>query len=116
MIRINRFKGHESALICIVRLHSLPSITQVAMASVAAASDSVHSDSKQSQSPVPAIQEKPPTVGLHHEHASDPTPDFVYEDEEEPEFHTRTYFALIAMFLLNFVQVLALQGPPAVVS
>jgi hypothetical protein len=41
---------------------------------------------------------------------------FVYDDnEEEPELHARTYFALVAMLFLNFVQVLALQGPPAVV-
>jgi hypothetical protein len=37
------------------------------------------------------------------------------DEEEEPELHARTYFALAAMFLLNLVQVLALQGPPAVV-
>ena len=37
------------------------------------------------------------------------------DDEIEPEFHARTYYALAAMFLLNMVQVLALQGPPAVV-
>ncbi|KAN0112347.1 putative siderophore iron transporter [Hyaloscypha variabilis] len=41
----------------------------------------------------------------------------VYDnDEEEPEIHARTYFALVAMFTLNLVQVLALQGPPAVLS
>jgi hypothetical protein len=40
----------------------------------------------------------------------------VYENaEEEPELHARTYLALASMFLLNFVQVVALQGPPAVV-
>lgn len=40
----------------------------------------------------------------------------VYNDnDEEPEFHARTWFALAAMFLLNMVQVFALQGPPAVV-
>ena len=47
-----------------------------------------------------------------------PTPDtnLVYDDQdEEPELHARTYFALAAMFLLNLVQVFALQGPPAVV-
>ena len=38
------------------------------------------------------------------------------DDEEEPEIHARTWIALAAMFLLNFVQVVALQGPPAVVS
>ena len=37
------------------------------------------------------------------------------DDEHEPELHARTYVALLAMFLLNMVQVLALLGPPAVV-
>lgn len=37
------------------------------------------------------------------------------DDENEPELHARTYVALAAMFLLNMVQVLALQGPPAAV-
>lgn len=36
--------------------------------------------------------------------------------DEEPEIHMRTWIALAAMFLLNLVQVFALQGPPAVVS
>jgi hypothetical protein len=41
----------------------------------------------------------------------------VYDDvDEEPELHARTYVALLAMFVLNMVQVFALQGPPAVVS
>lgn len=40
----------------------------------------------------------------------------VYDhDDEEPELHTRTYIALAAMFVLNLVQVMALQGPPTVV-
>ena len=38
------------------------------------------------------------------------------EGDQEPELHARTYVALFAMFILNGVQVLALQGPPAVVS
>jgi hypothetical protein len=33
----------------------------------------------------------------------------------EPELHARTYIALAAMILLNFIQILALQGPPTVV-
>ena len=41
---------------------------------------------------------------------------FDYDDDaHEPELHARTYVAVLAMFLLNMVQVLALQGPPAVV-
>jgi hypothetical protein len=50
------------------------------------------------------------------EHVPPSTSDLVYDhDDEEPELHARTYFALAAMFFLNLVQVLALQGPPAVV-
>jgi hypothetical protein len=45
-----------------------------------------------------------------------PEDDYYYDNnEDEPELHVRTYLALAAMFLLNMVQVLALQGPPAVV-
>ena len=41
----------------------------------------------------------------------------VYDDaEEEPEIHVRTWVAVAAMFLLNLVQILALLGPPVVVS
>lgn len=46
---------------------------------------------------------------------SDPSAD-QGDTDEEPELHARTYLALAAMFLLNMVQVLALQGPPTVVS
>ena len=38
------------------------------------------------------------------------------DDEDEPEFHMRTYIALGSMFFLNLVQVLALQGPPTVLT
>lgn len=38
------------------------------------------------------------------------------EAEMEPQFHARTWIALVAFFLLNFVQVVALQGPASVVS
>lgn len=51
------------------------------------------------------------------ESAHNLTENLVYEnDDEEPEIHARTYLAVAAMFLLNTVQVVALQGPPAVVS
>lgn len=41
---------------------------------------------------------------------------FIFDQEEvEPELHARTWIALAAMNLLVFTQVLALQGPPAVV-
>ena len=40
----------------------------------------------------------------------------VYENtEEEPELHMKTYIALAAMFMLNMVQLVALQGPPTLV-
>lgn len=41
----------------------------------------------------------------------------VYNDiDEEPEIHFRTYVAVAAMLILNYVQIIALQGPPVVVS
>lgn len=44
------------------------------------------------------------------------TGNLVYDNnDEEPELHARTWFAIAAMFFLNLVQVFALQGPPAVV-
>lgn len=43
--------------------------------------------------------------------------DLVYADEnEEPVFHRRTYIALLALFILNYVQIVALNGPPGIVS
>ncbi len=45
------------------------------------------------------------------------TVDLVYDNaDEEPELHARTYVAVAAIFILYLVQVMALQGPPAVVS
>jgi hypothetical protein len=64
-----------------------------------------------------SINEKSPADAKHHEDVIDASTDLVYnDDDEEPELHARTYLALAAMFLLNLVQVFALQGPPAVVS
>ena len=37
-------------------------------------------------------------------------------EDEEPEIHARTYIALLALFFLNYVQLVALTGPPEVVS
>ncbi|OOQ84512.1 putative siderophore iron transporter [Penicillium brasilianum] len=49
--------------------------------------------------------------------STDVSSDIEYDDDEnEPELHARTYVAVLAMFLLNMVQVLALQGPPAVLT
>ena len=36
--------------------------------------------------------------------------------DEEPEIHLQTYIAVAAMLFLNYVQIIALQGPPVVVS
>lgn len=45
----------------------------------------------------------------HNEHA--------YQNAaSEPEIHWRTYVALLAMVLINYVAVISLQAPPAVVS
>lgn len=84
------------------------------MSSDTAADGSVNSELAQKHSPV---DEKAFDEGKQLEHVVTSSENLVYDDdEEEPELHIRTYFALAAMFLLNLVQVLALQGPPAVVS
>ena len=44
-------------------------------------------------------------------------PNTFYDDvDHEPEIHLKTYFAVAAMLFLNYVQIIALQGPPLVVS
>lgn len=46
-----------------------------------------------------------------------PSGNLVYDNvDEEPVIHLRTWIALASMFLMNFVQTFALQGPPSVVS
>lgn len=46
-----------------------------------------------------------------------PRDNLVYDNVDvEPELHLRTYLALASVILLNYVQVIALQSPPAVVS
>ncbi|KAG8425488.1 hypothetical protein J3458_002183 [Metarhizium acridum] len=41
----------------------------------------------------------------------------VYSDaSQEPEIHLRTYIAVVAMLVLSYVQIIALQGPPLVAS
>ena len=53
----------------------------------------------------------------HHEDANASLGNLVYDNDElEPELHMRTYVALAAMFVLNYVGIVALQGPPSVVS
>lgn len=76
--------------------------------------DSLTSESAHPQT---SANEKNSEKVEHLEQVVTETGNLVYNDnEEEPELHARTYFALAAMFTLNLVQVVALQGPPAVVS
>ncbi|KAH7089425.1 putative siderophore iron transporter [Paraphoma chrysanthemicola] len=52
----------------------------------------------------------------HKEHVSS-SYEHVYENAElEPEIHWRTYIALLAMVLINYVAVISLQAPPAVLN
>jgi hypothetical protein len=44
------------------------------------------------------------------------TTDLAYDEDDEPVFHHRTYFALASLFILNYVQVVALNGPPGIVG
>ncbi|KAK5455817.1 hypothetical protein LTS15_005134 [Exophiala xenobiotica] len=55
--------------------------------------------------------------GQHLEDAPISQGNLVYDDDfEEPEIHMRTWVALAAMCLLSMAQLVALQGPPAVLS
>jgi hypothetical protein len=84
------------------------------MSSHATAEKIVNAEVGQAHSP---LDEKSSDEEQHLEHAVTSSVNLEYnDDEEEPEIHARTYVALAAMFLLNLVQVVALQGPPAVVS
>ncbi|KAJ5296876.1 polyketide synthase [Penicillium atrosanguineum] len=58
-----------------------------------------------------------PSEAEHVEDTKQPLEtNLVYEEDEEPEFHAQTWFALAAMFFLNLVQVFGLMGPPAGLS
>ena len=60
---------------------------------------------------------KPLDSVKHLEYADSIDGDLVYDDaEHEPELHIRTWIALAAMCLFNYVVVFALLSPPAVVS
>lgn len=45
--------------------------------------------------------------------AEDAPGNLEYTEDVEPALHGRTYMALFALFLLNMVQVAALNGPPS---
>lgn len=50
------------------------------------------------------------------EEVKQPESNITYNEvDEEPSLHVRTYIALAAMFMLNLVQLVALQGPPTFV-
>ncbi len=62
-------------------------------------------------------------VGHHVENQGDKESEATIEGnlvyniiDEEPEIHLQTYIAVAAMLFLNYVQIIALQGPPVVVS
>lgn len=83
------------------------------MSSEAPTEKAMKSETGQVPSP---ITEKNSDEDQQLEHVTTSDGNLVYnDDEEEPEIHVRTWIALAAMFLLNMVQVVALQGPPAVV-
>lgn len=55
--------------------------------------------------------------GFEVEHREAPTEDaqgnLEYTEDVEPALHARTYMALFALFLLNMVQLVALNGRPS---
>lgn len=62
------------------------------------------------------VDDKDPSEVKHLERTITPPGNLAYDIvDEEPEVHIRTYIATAAMFLLNLVQVFALQGPPVAV-
>lgn len=98
-----------SVLPCIANPYHLSVLTFLTDRSIASVDMS-------SDAATPSVNEKTSAAAKHLEDFTDSHVDLVYDhDDEEPELHARTYVALAAMFLLNLVQVLALQGPPAVV-
>lgn len=73
-------------------------------------------DPREQRNAPPHPSEKAFREAVHIEETATHEANLVYDGEEEPELHFRTWIALGSMFLLNLVQVFALQGPPAVVS
>ena len=66
-------------------------------------------------SPETETKNHPTSLLEHAENGSNDLQNSAFDADAEPELHARTYIALAAMVLLNYIQVLALQGPPAVV-
>lgn len=64
----------------------------------------------------PGGNEKDDFETIHTEETATCAGNLIHDDDnQEPELHLRTYIALAAMFFLNVVQTIALQGPSAVV-
>lgn len=88
------------------------------MSTTETTSSQLHSGEKDPQAldPVKRSMEKDLPNDDHGDGLENPTGNLIYDNaDEEPQLHARTYIALMSMFLLNFVQVFALQGPPSVV-
>ncbi len=67
--------------------------------------------------PIAVSQGESFNIGDIERTTSPPTGNLVYDNvDEEPVIHLRTWIALASMFIMNFVQTFALQGPPSVVS
>lgn len=78
---------------------------------LAAGSASVHEDSPDSLE-----RDKISETKAHLEHVDPAKEDLVYDDEEnEPQLRLRTWAALAAMWLFNYVNTLTLLAPPVVV-
>ena len=60
--------------------------------------------------------EKPDFDVEHREHGQDGSAPQLYTEDEEPELHLKTWLALAAMCVLQYVSLLALVGPPTVVG
>ncbi|KAK5447982.1 hypothetical protein LTS15_009481 [Exophiala xenobiotica] len=78
---------------------------------MASLSDTGNIDPSHNEKPSPQVHQ------VEDLKTMDTLDNLVYSDaEEEPELHMRTCIVLAAMFILNLVQVVALQGPPAVLN
>lgn len=93
-----------------------PSILSIRFPTMSAVTHSLTADDAKFRDDKPEVE--------HREgDATDSSPepasflDMEYDnDDQEPELHARTYVALAALFVLNYVQVFALNGPPSVVG
>lgn len=87
------------------------------MASNVVSDGSVEKTPQPAQSDIASVEEKKDFSGENRIEDVSSDHNLHYDEVDlEPELHARTYIALFSMFMLNLVQVVALQGPPAVVS